>query len=48
MQKIEHIGIAVTDIDASNKVFRKVFGNENYKSEKIELEGVHNFIFSDW
>lgn len=45
MQKIEHIGIAVTDIDVSNKVFEKVFGKENYKSEKIESEGVITSFF---
>ena len=45
MQKIELIGIAVTDIDASNKVFEKVFGKENYKSEKIESEGVITSFF---
>ena len=45
MQKIEHIGIAVTDIDASNKVFEKVFGKENYKSEKVESEGVITSFF---
>ena len=45
MQKIEHIGIAVTDIDASNKVFEKVFGKENYKSEKVESEGVLTSFF---
>lgn len=45
MQKIEHIGIAVTDIDASNKVFEKVFGKENYKSEKLESEGVVTSFF---
>lgn len=45
MQKIEHIGIAVTDIDASNKVFEKLFGKENYKSEKVESEGVVTSFF---
>ena len=45
MQKIEHIGIAVTDIDASNKVFEKIFGKENYKSEKVESEGVVTSFF---
>lgn len=45
MQKIEHIGIAVADIDASNKVFEKVFGKENYKSEKLESEGVVTSFF---
>ena len=45
MQKIEHIGIAVTDIDASNKVFEKIFGKENYKSDKVESEGVVTSFF---
>jgi len=45
MQKIEHIGIAVSDIDASNKVFEKIFGKENYKSEKVESEGVVTSFF---
>ena len=45
MQKIEHIGIAVTDIDASKKIFEKVFGKENYKSEKVESEGVVTSFF---
>ena len=35
MKKIEHIGIAVNDIEASNKLFAKIFGKENYKSEEL-------------
>lgn len=45
MQKVEHIGIAVTDIDKSNKVFEKVFGKKNYKSEKVKSEGVVTSFF---
>ena len=45
MRKIEHIGIAVRDIEASNKVFAKIFGNENYKSEAVESEGVTTSFF---
>ena len=45
MQKIEHIGIAVTDIDSSNKVFEKVFGKEHYKLEKVDSEGVVTSFF---
>ena len=45
MKKIEHIGIAVSDIDASNKLFKKIFGKENYKSEIVELEGVSTSFF---
>ena len=40
MRKIEHIGIAVKDIEASNKVFAKIFGKDHYKSEAVESEGV--------
>ena len=45
MRKIEHIGIAVQDIEESNKVFSKIFGKENYKSEIIESEGVVTSFF---
>ena len=45
MKKIEHIGIAVKDIAASNKVFSTIFGKENYKAEKVELEGVVTSFF---
>jgi methylmalonyl-CoA/ethylmalonyl-CoA epimerase len=45
MKKIEHIGIAVKDIEASNKVFSTIFGKENYKAEKVELEGVATSFF---
>ena len=45
MRKIEHIGIAVKDIDASNKIFTTIFGKENYKAEKIESEGVATSFF---
>lgn len=45
MRKIDHIGIAVSDIDASNKVFQKIFGKASYKSEKVESEGVVTSFF---
>ena len=45
MRKIEHIGIAVNDIKASNKIFAKIFGKENYKSEIIESESVVTSFF---
>ncbi len=45
MRKIEHIGIAVRDIEASNKVFAKIFGKNNYKSEVIVSEGVVTSFF---
>ena len=45
MRKIEHIGIAVKDIEASNKVFEKLFGKTNYKTEVVESEGVKTSFF---
>jgi len=45
MRKIEHIGIAVQDIEASNKVFTKIFGKKSYKSESVESESVITSFF---
>ena len=45
MRKIEHIGIAVQDIEESNKVFSKIFGKESYKSELVESEAVVTSFF---
>ena len=45
MKKIEHIGIAVTDINKSNELFSKIFGKEKYKSETVESEGVTTSFF---
>jgi len=45
MRKIEHIGIAVHDIEASNKVFTKIFGKESYKSEFVQSESVITSFF---
>ena len=45
MVKIEHIGIAVHDIEASNKVFTKIFGKESYKSESVQSESVITSFF---
>ena len=45
MKKIEHIGIAVIDINKSNELFSKIFGKKNYKSEIVESEGVTTSFF---
>ena len=45
MRKLEHIGIAVQDIEASNKVFAKIFGKDAYQSEAVESEGVTTSFF---
>ena len=45
MNKIEHIGIAVKDLDASNMVFEKLLGVPNYKIEEVLTEGVKTSFF---
>jgi methylmalonyl-CoA/ethylmalonyl-CoA epimerase len=45
IKKIEHIGIAVKDINASNALFKKLFGQEHYKIEAVESEGVSTSFF---
>jgi methylmalonyl-CoA/ethylmalonyl-CoA epimerase len=43
--KIEHIGIAVKDLDAANEVYTKLLGVGPYKSEGVESEGVMTSFF---
>lgn len=45
MKKIEHIGIAVKDLRASNVLFEKLFGAPAYKEESVESEGVKTSFF---
>jgi methylmalonyl-CoA/ethylmalonyl-CoA epimerase len=45
MRKIEHIGIAVKDLEVSNLVFEKLFGAPAYKFEDVETEGVTTSFF---
>ena len=45
MDKIEHIGIAVKDIESSNTVFKSLFGVPHYKTESVESEGVKTSFF---
>ncbi len=45
MNKIEHIGIAVKDIEVSNELFTKLYGKPPYKSETVESEGVTTSFF---
>ena len=45
MNKIEHIGIAVKDLNTSNLVFEKLFGTPQYKVEEVESEGVKTSFF---
>jgi len=45
MKKIEHIGIAVKDLDKSNVLFAAIFGKPHYKVEEVESEGVKTSFF---
>jgi methylmalonyl-CoA/ethylmalonyl-CoA epimerase len=45
MEKLEHIGIAVKNIDLANKLFGKLLGRQHYKIEEVESEGVRTSFF---
>ena len=45
MDKIEHIGIAVKDLKASNALFEKLLGVPHYKIEEVASEGVRTSFF---
>lgn len=45
MNKIEHIGIAVKDIEFSNVLFEKLLGVAAYKTEEVVSEGVITSFF---
>ncbi|MEY3598629.1 MAG: hypothetical protein RL521_1051 [Bacteroidota bacterium] len=45
IRKIEHLGIAVKDIEASNRLFEQLFGSSPYKQEVVEREGVLTSFF---
>lgn len=47
MNKIEHIGIAVKDLQASNLLFEKLFGAPAYKEEEVVSEGVKTSFFQN-
>ena len=45
MKKLEHIGIAVKNLDESNQLFAKLLGKAHYKIEEVESEGVRTSFF---
>ena len=45
MNKIEHIGIAVKDLEHSNKLFALLFNKPHYKIEEVASEGVKTSFF---
>ena len=45
MNKIEHIGIAVKNLETSNELFEKLLGVSHYKIEEVPSEGVRTSFF---
>lgn len=45
MEKLEHIGIAVKNLESANKLFGTLIGKEHYKIEEVESEGVRTSFF---
>jgi methylmalonyl-CoA/ethylmalonyl-CoA epimerase len=45
MRKIEHLGIAVKNLEQSNELFTKLLGKAPYKTEVVESEGVSTSFF---
>lgn len=45
MNKIEHIGIAVKDLDNANRIYTALLGIPPYKTEIVESEGVETSFF---
>ena len=45
MKKIEHIGIAVSNLDEANSIYSKILGAHPYKKETVESEGVITSFF---
>ncbi len=45
MQKIEHLGIAVENLEEANLLFSKLLGSSHYKVEKVEGEKVATSFF---
>lgn len=46
MEKLEHIGIAVKDLDKANQLFEQLLGKKHYKIEEVASEGVRTSFFS--
>tara|TARA_B100001027_G_scaffold40765_1_gene25881 strand:- start:252 stop:653 length:402 start_codon:yes stop_codon:yes gene_type:complete len=45
IKKIEHIGIAVEDLEKSEELFEKLLEKKPYKKEKVKEEGVITSFF---
>jgi methylmalonyl-CoA/ethylmalonyl-CoA epimerase len=40
MKKIEHIGIAVSNLNEANKLYSAILNSEPYKTETVDTEGI--------
>ncbi|WP_281541733.1 methylmalonyl-CoA epimerase [Maribacter aestuarii] len=47
MKKIEHLGIVVKNMEASNLLFEKLLGAAPYKQEEVASEGVRTSFFKN-
>ena len=45
IKKIEHIGIAVKNLDEANKIYEQLLGSPPYKMETVDSEGVNTSFF---
>jgi methylmalonyl-CoA/ethylmalonyl-CoA epimerase len=45
MNKLEHIGIAVSNLEESNRLFERLLGVAHYKIEEVASEGVRTSFF---
>jgi len=45
MERLEHIGIAVRSLDKANATFSLLLGEDHYKIEEVESEGVRTSFF---
>jgi methylmalonyl-CoA/ethylmalonyl-CoA epimerase len=45
MNKIEHLGIAVRDLDSAEQIFADILGTNSYKREAVASEGVITSFF---
>ena len=45
MDKLEHIGIAVKNLEQANELFARLLGRKHYKIEEVASEGVRTSFF---
>jgi len=45
MKKVEHIGIAVKNLESANELYKNLLGEAHYKTESVESEMVNTSFF---